>query len=272
MKLFSSFFTHHLKHAGHLQALGAACIVFSAAILLQFPIELALVLLPYGLFLPIYLNDRYYDFKTSPEDDRERSEHIRHYDKSIPLVVVIVAAVTLGILMWLSNYVLIVFSVLVYILGLLYPSFFKSLTLQVPLFKNIYVAAVFAALVFIPSMYFAAVRFDEITLLFAGFVSLEALIMQMHLDLKDRTSDGKRGLKTLPNIIGYRSAVSLIAVLIVVSVLFALLTPLPMFVQTLAVTSALINGIALWLVDRGDDRGYVLMAAKFIFWIPLAAL
>jgi len=251
MPLLFSFFGHHLKHAGHLQALGASCIVFIAALLQRFPIEPLLVFIPYALFLPIYLNDRFYDFRTAPEADRERSDHIRNYETILPSVIIIVVLASMLSLVFSGHYQLAMYSLFVYAFGFLYPMFFKELTRYIPLFKNFFVAAVFASLIFVPAMYFEEAAVGKLLIVLASYVGFEALIMQILLDLKDSRSDTERGLLTLPAIIGVKSSIVALIILAVGSVFFALLIPGVMLFRWMVSASLVANLVSVWLVGRG---------------------
>jgi 4-hydroxybenzoate polyprenyltransferase len=164
----------------------------------------------------------------------------------------------------------------VYVCGLLYTNTFKALTRFIAGFKTFYVATAFTALVFLPFLY-AKQQIPFGTLVpFAGWVFLNAAIMQMLLDVKDIASDGPAGLRTIPLLLGRKATFRALYVLTILAAIPPLLweTGASHFParSTLLALAPLFSLFSIRIAEKGAYRGYLLESGKFICWPVLLAL
>jgi len=272
MEQLSAFIFRHIVHAGHLQALGAAIIVHFAAQMNGVASSMPLILWAYFLFLPIYLHDRHHDVHATPEADADRTAHMRLYASILPALIGILIAVVMGTLLWREMYLGVLVSGVVYVGGLLYPAYCKPITRYVPLFKNVYVAAFFGLLCLLPLLFVGTWYVSSALVGFMLFVFLETLAMQFALDIKDRESDMRQRLMTLPVLVGERGTYGGILLMSLGAIVVASIFSFPLTGRLLLCAAIGVNVVAMWRIARGDARGFVIMAAKFVFWLPIAVV
>lgn len=267
------FAAREIMYSGHLQSLGAASISYTGARVLGIDFHIGIILVPYLLFQAIYFFDRYRDLNIDRLTNVKRTQHIGSYAPLIPFIIAALLGAVVIILLKYAHIGTLLFAIIIAGLGFLYPIWFKNITKQVPLFKDIYVSSVFAVIAIFPILFFGQpIYLTPALLIFLLFIFSEAMIMQVILDLKDFSSDTKQGLQTLPALLGTNKAYKKI-------IISSLAVPAVVFIATtvgillyLALTASIINLYSAWLVSRRDARGYTLEAAKFIAWPVLLIL
>lgn len=266
-----------LIFGGHLQCLGASAIPYVAAVLLQIEVRFDCLFAVYLIFYPLYLFNRYKELDVDETTNPQRTKHIRKYQRRMPALLVFVIIVGLTLIAFRSNVFTVIASAMLLIFGLLYTVFFKWMTRYLTIFKNLYVAAFFAVLVVYPVLFYGyalntnLVR--KIAVLFF-FVYLNAVIMQIILDIKDLESDREEGLNTLPVLWGKAKTIAFVRIL---SMLTAIGFPLifsGIFNTLTDVFWALslifpFHLLILDLIEKDNRTGYHLAGAQFLAWVPL---
>lgn len=261
-KLFS-FLKIEILFNGHLQSLGAVSLVYLSSIYIyNFKPSVWLLLVIYLLFQSIYFYDRYRDLDDDEETNSIRVKHIRKYAQFISTIILTFLVVAVLLLLTMFNFGGLVFFVIVFLLGYFYPLYFKGLTKRIYLFKNIYVSGVHAVLVIFPLLATEVASVNFIFLcLFSIYIFIEAMIVQVLLDVKDVESDKGQGLLTLPVLIGAKKTIMSAAVLSILG--FALIV---LYLPVLAILSLMINFLVLYLLVNKNMAGFFLGASKFILW------
>jgi len=256
---------------GHLQATAAASIVAVSAILFNTRMTLGLLLMPFLVFEAIYYYDRYRDIDRDEATNQARTKHLRRYQKLIPQVIASLLLAALIIGWWFGSLQALVFMGLVALLGLLYPIVFKNITKHLPLFKNFYVASVFALLIFFPFIYQGEpIARDGLAAGLFLFVLGESLITQVLLDIKDRPSDRRYNLQTLPAMLTPRQTMYFLgsgsAIMVLGVIVASRLLPALMPLTPLAIGSLLANSYATWAVASRRRGIPVVGFGKYLLW------
>lgn len=276
MKKVLSFLLKEVLYNGHLQAFGAVGIIYTASFLLfSRPLSLASVLSCYLVFQMIFLFDRFRDRKIDAASNKERSQHLESYAAKIPTLLVLMFITSVFLLLSYANILSFLLLMVILVLGILYPIYFKGLTRRIFMFKNWYVAGVYCLLVFFPFLIFSQkfiLSFEM--LLVIGFVFFENISSQIVLDTKDTKEDKQRGLRTLPAVIGnkkslYYAGIFATGVEIVILV-FAFVNQWNPLFFVLVIANFMLNQQVLAWVKRGDKKAYIFSAAKFSLWLLLA--
>ena len=198
-------------YSGHLFALGAISVVAMCAILFNIPLTWDFLALIYFIFYPIY----FYDYSRGASDDlltnSKRAEHFKNKKKT-SFIIYCSFLITGIISLYFSNFLTMCVSFTILIFGLLYGSYFKLLTKKIVAFKNIYVSFVWALLV-VFLFYYYSCPLTSSALLITTFIFLRIFIIQILFDVRDVEGDQKKGLLTVPVVLGNQKEFNLIKIL-----------------------------------------------------------
>ena len=280
MKKLKNVFKFILKefvYGGHLQSLGAASIVFVSAVLLGVEITWDILAVTYLISYLVYLYNRFEEIEIDNLTNFQRTQHLKIYLKKMPIIFYFLIFVLVGSLIYFTNFWGFAFGLLLLIPGLLYTTIFKKTTKKIPLFKNLYVSLSFSLLVFFLIIYYSYSLTASLIIsafIFAFFVFLKTLIMQIFFDIKDIESDQKQGLRTFPVLFGKKSTFNVLkisSVLVTMSTLiifsFCLdIFPKPMIMLLLTIP---FNFYCFRLAERQKYLGYILGSGEFVLWTIL---
>ena len=226
-------------YSGHLFALGAISVVAMCAIIFSIPITWDFLALIYFIFYPIY----FYDYSRGASDDlltnSKRAEHFKNKKKT-SFIIYGSFLITGIISLYFSNFLTMCISFTILIFGLLYGSYFKLLTKKIVAFKNIYVSFVWALLV-IFLFYYYSFPLTSAALLITTFIFLRIFIIQILFDVRDVEGDQKKGLKTVPVVLGNHKEFNLlknlngVTILMICYGIYFNLIPIISFVILLAI-------------------------------------
>ncbi len=267
-------------YGGHFQSFGAAGIAFVACVLLNIEFTWDGFIVVYLMFYPLYLYNRYKELDIDETTNPDRTRHFRNYIKIMPVILWSVIFLVIGMVIFYSNIATLGFSLVLLILGMLYTVFFKKVTRNIIIFKNLYVSAFFSSLVFYPVVYFEQIFTTSLlfkAIILAVFVYLKAFIMQVFLDIKDIESDKKERLLTIPTLLGKYQTIRYLqffdfGVSIVFPVIFSLV--LNTF-SGLSWVFALATPFLFYcykLVKEGNYYGYILRSGEFLSWFFMMLL
>lgn len=260
-------------YGGHLMALGAASIILVSAVLLNVEISWDILLIVYLLFQSFYIYNRFKEIKIDELTNPERTKYLKKvaYVKTAPIILVVVIVLLLASLIYFSYWKTIIFALFLLVAGLLYTDIFKKLTKKIPLFKDFYVASFFPALVIFLMIYYSY-SFDDLVLsilMLAIFFFLKGFTLQFFLDLKDKESDERMQLKTLPVILGEKKTFYLLmvfsiftAIPIIISLYFGILP----FYSIMLFLTIPFNFYCFNLAKQKDYFSYVLASGELILW------
>jgi 4-hydroxybenzoate polyprenyltransferase len=264
------FIINEFLYNGHLQTLGALSIAIFSAILFKIKITWDLLLILYVNFYIIYLYNRHQEINIDYQTNKIRTEHLKLFNKYIPLLITALVTILIFLLIYFSNITSIFFIFSITILGFLYTNYFKKITKKIIAFKNIYVASVFSLLVIFPFIYYS-LPFKNFLLNIIAlmiFIFLRAILMQIFLDLKDIESDKQEGLLTLGVIAGREKTFKILQIgnlttATFIPIIFWYLNIFsPSFLMLLFL--APINSYFLNLIKRGKLLGFILESGEFI--------
>lgn len=255
---------------GHLFALGAACIVKLCSLLLPIHVGWDLVAVAYFIFYPIYLFDYTHGAKHDSITNSVRASHHANGMRKVYAVTILsVAVITYLVLTYSSPLVLVIcYSIL--ILGFVYGPYFKQVTRKIVGFKNYFVATVWGLLV--PFTYWYGEQAVTIAVvLFAAFVFIRMVGVQILFDVRDMDGDKISGLRTIPVTLGGHrefallSAINLLSVLLIcVGIATRLLPAISLgFIVVLLYAEMYAEQVRK---STKDYRFYLLGAAEPVVW------
>lgn len=257
-------------YGGHIQSMGAASIIYVTSVLFVEEISFEILLLAYLLFLPIYIYNRYKEFRIDRITNPERTAHYALYVPYTNYILALLLVLLLVLLYYQDNFPLTIYSSLVLILGFMYTLKFKRLTQHIIAFKNIYVALVFGSLVYMYALYSNMTISIEVVILMI-FIILNAFIMQLVLDIKDIKGDSSIKLRTIPSIIGKEKTIVVVKTLVLLICLgfpfiFSIVLNMLHIIFITLVGAIPLLIYSLDLVKKNNYYGYVLYSMEFIVW------
>jgi len=264
-------------YGGHLQSLGAASIVFASALLLKLKITWDVLFVTYLLFYALYLYNRLKEIKIDYLTNLKRTQHFRRYIRFIPIIFYSVVFILIISLIYFSNFYALIFGLFLLVFGIFYTVIFKKLTQKVPLLKNFYVSMFFALLVFLPIVYYSYSL--KTVLIVSGlvlglFIFLKTFLSQIFLDIKDIESDRKRGLRTLPIIVGKEKTFKILyafnfLIIVIIPVVFSLYFNIFPKIILMLIFTIPFSFCCHYLARKGKYFGYILQGGEFLLWSPL---
>lgn len=251
------FIVTEFVYNGHLQSIGAVAIAnFYSLYVHSINITFSFALAVYLLFESVFLFDRYTGISKDFETNKERSEHLSKYKSNLPLIITSLAILSLLLFFLKLGFLGFLVALSILFFGFLYPIFFKGLTKNILIFKNIYVAGVYSYLFLLTSYTLAPVLMI--------YVFIQNLLAQILLDLKDIKSDSKEKLKTFGVVYGKQNALMLTITIALLSTLF-----FNSVFLVIIVVDLVINFIAIYLIYKNNKNGYLLAASKSLYWLLL---
>jgi len=264
-------------YGGHLQLLGAASVVFISALLLKIKISWDILLISYLIFYPVYLYNRFKEINIDYLTNPERTQHFRRYLKLIPAVLTFAVLILISGLAYFANTKALIFSLFLFVFGILYTIIFKRVTKKIYLFKNLYVSAFYFLLVFFPIIYYFYLLKTSLVisaLVLGMFIFFKAFIVQIFLDIKDIESDRKEGLRTFPIIIGKEKtliilSISNLIVTITVPIIFSLYLNIFSKLILMLIFTIPFDFYCYSLAKKEKYFGYILQSGEFLLWLFL---
>ena len=272
------FIYTEIAYNGHLQTIGSLFKSIFAAQLFGIRITWDFAVLVYLSLYLIYIYNRYYEMDIDSLTNKTRTEHLKKFDKHIPLIMFLIGLGLIVLLYFFSNFSFSVLLIAIVVMGILYTDYFKGLTRKIYLFKNYYVALTFAISIILPFVYYD----ESIGLVLGGvlgiafFAFLRGMHMQIILDLKDISGDKKEKLLTLGALWGKKKVLKFLKFSSIITAglvpiliyLFVDITPailiLPVFI--------VFDFYIISLLKRNKFSAYVLESGEFIFWSLLVVL
>ncbi len=265
------FLRNELLYGGHLQCLSLISVTWAAAFLMGIPSEWPMFVIVYLSAYIAYAYNRYWEIEEDSLDNVERTNHLRKYQKKIPILIAGSVGVMVLILTLKSNLRASFYILFVSVFGFVYTRWAKPITKKIPLFKNISVSIAFvlgAGFIF----YYNSLPFYSFkteALLIGSFIFARVLCMQIFLDLKDYRGDSIKKLKTLAIIKGKEFTFKFLKWAFPIS-----MTPLMLGVicGLLPVSSAallitlLFDYWSINLAQKGIQKGYLVQGAFAVFW------
>ncbi len=261
-------------YGGHLQSLGAASIVFVSGILLNIQITWDVLFITYLLFYAPYLYNRFKEIKIDYLTNPERTQYLKKHLKFIPKIFYLVIFILVINLIYFSNFLALIFGLLLLIFGILYTTVFKKATKKIFFFKDIYVSIFFASLPFFLVVYYFFPLTNYLilsALVLSLFIFSKAFLIQIFLDIKDIKSDRKERLRTFPIMVGKEKSFMLLSIFnfiitITVPIILSLYSNIfPKSILMLILTLPF-DFYCYSLAKKEKYFGYILQSGEFLLW------
>jgi 4-hydroxybenzoate polyprenyltransferase len=206
-------------YGGYLDALAAPLMAISVWTLMGKAMDWRMLLMGYLMTLIIYEYDYYREHPGDSISNPERSYLIKKRAGIYPAALALEAGLLLALLVAYGNMAILVFGLIIAGGGAAYTLALKGVTGIIPGFKNIYTALIWAmAAVSIPALQYST-GLTLFGVLAFSFIFLKCLVNIVFFDIKDIVSDGRRGLKTIPVLLGIKKTILLLHGLNVLTVI-----------------------------------------------------
>ncbi len=265
-------------YGGHLISLGAVGIVFSSAILLEIKIDLDFLIIVYLFSYNSILYNRYREFRIDYLTNPERTKNLRKYFKYISLILCFSILITTGIFIFNNKFLALFFLILLSLLTFLYTEYFKNITKNIFIFKNIYFSFVTGLLLILLVLYYSYPILNFIFFIIFIFVFLRMFINTVFLDIKDVKGDNKIRLKTIPILFGETKTLKILQLLSMISILPILIGVYLGFLHLFSLVLIFIVPYSFYYFFESKKRknfylvNYFLADLEFILWPILLLL
>lgn len=211
-----------LYYNGHLTAMRPAAILLTMMLIHGDRINIPLLSIAYLITLIVYSYDRVQDLDEDRATNAQRSEYLSRKKKYYPylLSLYLIALASIVLLFATTELIVLAMSIIILVsIGVLYTISFKSVTKHIPAFKTILIASEWATSTVLLYGIFYHSFISIFTLMFGAFVFLKLFNSSVFFDIRDIESDGQRGLKTIPVLMGYKNTLNLLKLLVIISLL-----------------------------------------------------
>jgi len=218
-------------------------------------------------------------FNRSDESDHDvltnpvRVKVMEKYTKHFYLVVLSCLAVSIGLILYFSNYTALIFAAFIFIIAMLYTTVFKKMTKYFVGFKSFVAAFFYALMVFLLVIYYKAPLNIAAILIFI-FYYLRIFISNAACDVKDIESDKKRGLKTIAISLGESRAMKFLNILNIASGIVIIwgvyVSILPLFSLALLLTIPYAS-YYFYLNSKTTSKEIftnAIVDGEFLLWMP----
>jgi 4-hydroxybenzoate polyprenyltransferase len=222
IKQVAKFIGNEFIFGGHVFAVGAVSVVLMGAILLNIPVSFDFVVIVYLIFYSIYLYDHFEGVDNDISTNYERVIYLKSR-KKVSSVIIISILIIAVMLYYFSDFYNMIFAFTILVFGLLYGSYFKQITRKVLAFKNFFVSLVWSLLIVFLVFYYSY-TFTFASFFIIIFIFLRMLGIQIFLDIRDIDGDRKKGLLTVPVVLGRSKAISILKIINISTVLLIAFT------------------------------------------------
>lgn len=264
-------------YGGHFLALGDAVALNVMAWVLNIEVTWDFLIVIYLCVFAANL------FNRSDESDHDaltnpvRVKVMEKYTKHFYPVVLSCLTVSIGLILYFSNYAALIFAVFIFVIAMLYTTLFKKLTKYVVGFKSFIAALFYALMVFLLVIYYSVPINAAVVLIFI-FYYLRIFISNAACDVKDIESDKKRGLKTIAISLGENRAMNFLNILNVASGLVIVwgvyVSILPVFSLALLLTIPYAS-YYFYLNSKTFSKEIftnAIVDGEFLLWMPFILL
>lgn len=269
--LFHALFNNFI-FGGHLLSIGAACIVYSACLALQYPISATLLIASYCGTESIYLFNRIKEIEHDKKDNPERTQVIVSQKKLFSSLAVGLFIFLLTMLLQQQKASTTIFALSLLGLGLLYSISLKKVTKVIPLFKDFIAAFFWGGLIFFAAIYSDAKIDGAVTVLFL-FTFLRLLLSISYFDIKDIRSDQEAGLKTTAVVLGEKKLLLYLKYMNIVSILPIFIGVYLKYLPTYSLALCLIAIYSFYYLSPRLTHGIkrhtlynIIVDGEFVFW------
>lgn len=268
---------HEFVYGGHLLSIGAACTVWSVAILANVTVEWTILFLAYLASQIVYNNDHVTEVDQNGNSlNVERTKYLSQTLNVRNIIMIIYVSLFLFTVYLAKSPV--AFLILVIIIGgILYTLVVKRFTTVVVGLKNIYVAFFWSTLVFVVPLHYSLPLSDRLFISFALIVFIRWIVNSAYFDIKDLKGDKKLGLKTLPVVYGVPKTIRILHVFNMLAGLIVILFVFMEFLPDYALVMVIFTLYSLYYLSKTlklkeeslRKISYLMVDSEYLFW-PVA--
>lgn len=266
-------------YGGYLDALVAPLMAISIWMLMGKAMDWPILLMAYLITLIVYGYDYYREHRADSISNPERSRIMEKRAGAYPVALAFETGLLLALLVAYGNTAILIFGLVIVLSGTAYTVALKGVTRIIPGFKNIFTSLVWAtAAVSIPAFEYST-GLTLFGVLIFSFIFLKCLVNIVFFDIKDIVSDGRRGLKTIPVLLGKKKTIGLLHGLNVLTVIPVLIGVYLGVMPVFALAWLALPFYVAYYLFRGsrsdvDIRyvSYSLADTEFIIWPILLIL
>lgn len=215
----------------------------------------------------------FFDFVGDPTDQdfREKTEKKVVKTKKIffqPLLCFLGLLILFLVLVY-GNFQSLIFFVILLVLGICYPLFFKKMTKRIVGFKDIYVAVIWNLMVIFYLLYYS-IDFNFGIILLLVFILIRDLLNASYCDIKDIEEDRQNGLLTFANYFGTRKFLTFFHFINLFSTLILILgfhyNLLPLISLSL-IFPVILTSLLVHLWYRKGTFSTLAVDLEYFFWV-----
>lgn len=214
----NEFLWSEFIYGGHWLAIGAVSIVLSTSLLMSTQIRLDLLFIIYFGTKCIYDYNHFKELELDLLTNNKRSKHLQKYQNYGTLIVSIYAICYFLLLFLYGNFLSIAFGSMLLVIGMLFSLGIKESFKKIIGIKLIYTALSWALIVPFTAVYLSY-ELDLLVFTFFIFIFLRIIITTTFFDIKDIKVDAKRGLKTIPILLGNEKCLDFLQIMNLISIM-----------------------------------------------------
>ncbi len=269
---YNDFLWSEFIYGGHWLGLGAVSIVLSSFLLMSSQIKWEFLLIVYFGTKCIYNYNHFKELDSDLLSKNKRSNHLIKYQKYGYFIVFIYAFCYFLLLFFFGNFQSILFGSILLILGIFFSIFIKEFFKKIVGIKLIYTA--FSWTLLVPfTAFFIFYDFDLLALIFSIFVFLRIIITTIFFDIKDIEIDSKRGLKTIPILLGKEKCLDVLQIINLISIMPIILGVLFGIIPYYAFLLGFIFFYSFYYIQKTRSKdidisniSFILVDGEFYYW------
>ncbi len=214
----NDFLWSEFIYGGHWLGIGAIGIVLSTFLLINYPIKWEFLLIIYFGTKCIYNYNHFKELDIDLLSENKRSNHLNKYYNYGNFIVFLYAICYFILLFFFGNFQSIAFGSILLIMGIFFSIGIKDFFKDILGIKLLYTAISWVLIVPFTA-FFISYEFDLLLLIFSFFVFLRIIITTTFFDIKDMEIDSKRGLKTIPVLLGKEKCLDILQIINLISIM-----------------------------------------------------
>jgi len=268
----NDFLWSEFIYGGHWLGLGAVSIVLSSFLLMSSQIKWEFLLIAYFGTKCIYNYNHFKELDVDLLSNSKRPNHLNKYQNYGYFIVSIYAFFYFLFLLIFGNFQSIIFGSMLLIIGIFFSLGIKEFFKRIAGVKLIYTAFSWALIIPFTAFY-TSNNFDLLLLTFSIFVFLRVIITTIFFDIKDIEIDSKRGLSTIPILLGKEKCLDVLQIINLISIIPIVLGALFGIIPTYAFLLAFIFFYSFYYIQKTRSKNidisnisFILVDGEFYYW------
>jgi 4-hydroxybenzoate polyprenyltransferase len=261
-------------YGGHLLSLGASTIVLTVILLLELEINIIILIIPYLISQVIYSYNHFRELKYDIESNPERSKFIKRRKRLTALQPLMYSIILVLITLLFSNSKTSLFTFFFVLGGIAYTDIFKDIAAKhIVSFKNLYTSFFWGAIIFL-ILPFYNINASSFFIYFFFFTFYRWIINTVFFDIKDITSDKKRGLKTIPVFFGKKKTIFFLFIVNILTLVPLIFGIYDGEIDKSALILVFLSFYSFYYLSKGlfiDGKSlrilsYIVVDGEYLFW------